>query len=165
MSNYSQTIDEYKQELINEGITDPELSEAINEYREGFLAEQEANREREENLNEEVKLSFSFLGDNEILGYDKTNEAVGVKSFTKRELFEDPNFQKISRELLNKFKSEEFQTFDQGEIYDIGIKNYFDLKNIKQYDAGAGEDINYRDKKARQGTLGPEVKKQYEEYC
>ena len=61
MSNYSQTIDEYKQELINEGITEPELSEAINEYREGFLAEQEANREREENLNEEVKVGLGKI--------------------------------------------------------------------------------------------------------
>ena len=161
MSNYSQTIDEYKQELINEGIKEPALTEAINEYREGFLAEQEANREREENLNKEVKLSFSFLGDNEILGYDKTNEAVGVKSFTKRELFEDPNFQKLARNIQNEIKSDEFKTFDQNDIYDIGIKNYFDLDNIKKYDARAGEDINYRDKKAYSGALGPEVEKQY----
>ena len=90
------TVEEYKQELLaqNPPVTEPELSEALNEYTEKYLADEKAKREREENLNKEVKISFGFLGDNEILGYDKTNEAVGVKSVTKRDLFEDPNFQK-----------------------------------------------------------------------
>ena len=133
MSNYSQTIDEYKQELINEGITEPELSEAINEYREGFLAEQEANREREENLNEEVKVGLGFLYKNDIKGH-RGSGAVGVTTLTKRDLFEDPNFQKIARDIQNEIKSDEFKTFDQNDIYDIGVKSYFDLDNIKSYD-------------------------------
>ena len=31
-------------------------------------------------------------------------------------------------------KSDEFKTFDQNDIYDIGVKSYFDLDNIKSYD-------------------------------
>ena len=35
------------------------------------------------------------------------------------------------------------------------------MDNTKKYDGRAGEDINYRDKKAYSGALGPEVEKQY----
>lgn len=56
------TVEEYKQELLaqNPPVTEPELSEALNEYTENYLAEEKAKRDREESLNEEVKVGLGF---------------------------------------------------------------------------------------------------------
>jgi hypothetical protein len=129
------TVEEYKQELLaqNPPVTEPELSEALNEYTENYLAEEKAKRDREESLNEEVKVGLGFLYKNDIKGH-RGSSAVGVTTLTKRDLFEDPNFQKIARDIQSEIKSDEFKTFDQNDIYDIGVKSYFDLDNIKSYD-------------------------------
>ena len=144
------TLQEKEQELINSGLEEPKLSEALSAWKKEQEQAVENKKKEEEELNETIKISRSYANE---LGFN-AGSGPGVFSLTRKEFQENPKVQQEAAELNKYLKSDEFTAIDNDAIYQQGLKNKFktdelDDRNAKvkeYYTTPSGEKRYLRDK-------------------
>ena len=125
------TLQEKEQELINSGLKEPKLSEALSAWQKEQEQAVEDKKKEEEELNETIKISRSYANE---LGFN-AGKGAGVFSLTRKEFQENPKVQQEATELNKYLKSDEFTKVDNETIYQQGLKNKFKTNELEDRNA------------------------------
>ena len=124
------TRQEKEQELIDAGISGVELSEALAAWEKEQEKIQQDAEQAEADGEEIIKISNSFANS---LGFNAP-KGVGVFSLTRNEFQQNENVKGLARQQLDKLKSDEFTQANAEEVYQKGLKNYFKIDEIEDYE-------------------------------
>ena len=158
------TRQEKEQELIDAGISGVELSEALAAWEKEQEKIQQDAEQAEADGEEIIKISNSFANS---LGFNAP-KGVGVFSLTRNEFQQNENVKGLARKQLDTLKSDEFTEANAEEVYQKGLKNYFKVDEIEDYETadrkGSKSDealavIRFRNKKL--GEINPETGRRY----
>ena len=132
------TRQEKEQELLDADIKEPQLSEALAAWEKEQEQIIEDAEQDEKDGEEIITVSNAFANS---LGFNAL-KGVGVTRMTKAEFQANQNVQDLARTQLEFLKSDEFKEANAEEVYQKGLKNYFDVDNIESYDTGSEK--NYK---------------------
>ena len=124
------TRQEKEQELIDAGISGVELSEALAAWEKEQEKIQQDAEQAEADGEEIIKISNSFANS---LGFNAP-KGVGVFSLTRNEFQQNENVKGLARKQLDTLKSDEFTQANAEEVYQKGLKNYFKVDEIEDYE-------------------------------
>ena len=125
------TLEEKKQELLDADIVEPQLSEALSAWQKEQENIDLKAKEQEDYLNEIITIGKSEARD---LGFEGVGKGIGTFKIKRSDYFNNPNVRAEAKALNTYLKSEEFNQVDNDKVYQQGLKNYFAVDEIEDYE-------------------------------
>jgi len=125
------TLEEKKQELLDADIVEPQLSEALSAWQKEQENIDLKAKEQEDYLNEIITIGKSEARD---LGFEGVGKGIGTFKIKRSDYFNNPNVRAEAKALNTYLKSEEFNQVDNDKVYQQGLKNYFVVDEIEDYE-------------------------------
>ena len=125
------TLEEKKQELLDADIVEPQLSEALSAWQKEQENIDLKAKEQEDYLNETITIGKSEARE---LGFEGVGKGIGTFKIKRSDYFNNPNVRAEAKALNTYLKSEEFNQVDNDKVYQQGLKNYFAVDEIEDYE-------------------------------